>query len=50
MSTLLYGVEPADPIALAASVATLTLVTLTACALPARRAMRTDPLVALRQD
>jgi putative ABC transport system permease protein len=50
MSALLYGVEPADPIALGSAVVLLSLVTLAACALPARRAMRTDPLIALRRD
>ena len=50
MSTLLYGVEPADPIALGGAVFMLFIVTLAACALPARRAMRTDPLIALRRD
>jgi ABC-type antimicrobial peptide transport system permease subunit len=50
MSTLLYGVEPTDPVALGSAVALLSVVTLAACALPARRAMRTDPLVALRRD
>jgi putative ABC transport system permease protein len=50
MSTLLYGVEPADPIALGSAVALLAVVTVAACALPARRAMNTDPLVALRRD
>ncbi|HUR21624.1 MAG TPA: FtsX-like permease family protein, partial [Vicinamibacterales bacterium] len=50
MSTLLYGVEPADPVALGGAVILLLMVTLAACALPARRAMRTDPLIALRRD
>jgi predicted permease len=50
MSAILYGVEPADPIALVSAVGLLSIVTLAACALPARRAMRTDPLVALRRD
>ena len=50
MSTLLYGVTPLDPAALGVAVVTLTIVTLAACALPARRAMKTDPLVALRTD
>ena len=50
MSTLLYGVEPADPAALGGAVALLSAVTLAACAVPARRAMKTDPLVALRND
>ncbi len=50
MSTLLYGVEPADPVALGSAVFMLSVVTLAACALPGRRAMRTDPLGALRRD
>jgi putative ABC transport system permease protein len=50
MSALLYGVKPADPIALGSAVFMLSMVTLAACALPARRAMRTDPLIALRRD
>ena len=50
MSALLYGVEPSDPIALGSAVLLLSVVTLTACALPARRAMRTNPLIALRRD
>jgi putative ABC transport system permease protein len=50
MSTLLYGVKPADPVALAGAVAMMSAVTLAACAVPARRAMKTDPLVALRND
>ena len=50
MSTLLYGVEPADPVAIGSAVFLLSVVTLAACVLPARRAMRTDPLIALRRD
>ena len=50
MSALLYNVEPTDPLALGGAVALLGAVTLLACALPARRAMKTDPLTALRND
>ena len=50
MSALLYGVTPTDPIALGSAIVLLSAVTLLACAVPARRAMRTDPLVALRSD
>lgn len=50
MSALLYGVEPADPLALGGAALMLSAVTLIACAVPARRAMNTDPLVALRSD
>jgi predicted permease len=50
MSTLLYKVEPIDPPTLAAAVGLLAIVTAAACALPARRAMSTDPVIALRND
>ena len=50
MATLLFDIEPLDPVALGSAIATLTVVTVAACALPARRAMRTDPLIALRND
>jgi putative ABC transport system permease protein len=50
MSSLLYGVEPADPIAIGGAVALLSIATLAGCVVPARRAMKTDPIVALRRD
>ena len=50
MSGLLFGVSPADPPTLLASVAVLVVVTLLATAFPARRAAQVDPLVALRHD
>jgi predicted permease len=50
MSRFLYGVQPADPATLAGVVAVLALVALTACVVPARRATRVDPLVALRTE
>ena len=46
----LFGVQPADPLAYAAVVALLGLVTLVACYIPARRAAGVDPIVALRQE
>lgn len=46
----LYGVEPTDPLLLAASVSLLSLVALLACALPARRATRLDPVAALGSE
>jgi predicted permease len=47
---LLYGVTPTDPTTWIAVIALLTAVSLGACWLPARRAARVDPMLALRQD
>ena len=50
LSGLLYGVTAADPMTFSLAVATLLIVALLASYLPARRAARTDPVVALRLD
>ena len=50
MSSELYGVSPTDPLAFGAMAILLFAVTLLACYLPARRAMRVDPLIALRAE
>ena len=47
---LLYGVAPNDVATLASVALTLTCVAFAACWLPARRAMRVDPMVALRNE
>jgi predicted permease len=50
VSGLLYGVTPTDPVTFAAMLAVLTLVAALAGYLPARRASRIDPLLALRAE
>ena len=50
LSGLLYGLRPADPLALGSTAALLALAGLLACLLPARRAVRVDPMRALRHE
>jgi predicted permease len=50
LATLLYGVSASDPLTLGAVAVSLLLVVVVASAIPAARAMRVDPVQALRRD
>jgi putative ABC transport system permease protein len=50
MKSLLFGVEPLDLPTYVATTLTLAAVALCACAVPASKAIRIDPLRALRED
>jgi putative ABC transport system permease protein len=49
-TTVLFGVAPHDPLTLSATAALLAGVAMAACYVPARRAARVDPLVALAEE
>jgi putative ABC transport system permease protein len=50
LATLLYGVRGRDPLTFGAVAAVLATVSLLACYIPARRAARVDPIIALREE
>jgi ABC-type antimicrobial peptide transport system permease subunit len=50
LRTFLHGVSPFDPVTFLGVAALLTLVSLAACWVPAQRAARVEPMIALRQE
>ena len=50
LSSELHGVSPLDPMTYGSVAAIMAIVTLAACSVPTRRALRVDPLIALRNE
>jgi ABC-type antimicrobial peptide transport system permease subunit len=50
LTSMLFEIQPGDPASYAGAASLLAIVALAACYLPARRAIKVDPLVALRQE
>jgi ABC-type antimicrobial peptide transport system permease subunit len=50
ISSMIFGVSPADPVALGTSVIVMAAIALAASAVPAVRATRTDPATVLRAE
>jgi predicted permease len=50
LTTLLFGLAPADPLSFAAALMSIVLVTVASSLIPARRASAVDPMIALREE
>jgi putative ABC transport system permease protein len=50
LRSMLYNVSASDPLTMVSAIALLLVITVAACWIPARRAMRVDPMVALRNE
>ena len=48
--SMIFGIEPNDPLSIAIAVAAMVIVAIAATSIPARRASRVDPIIALRAE